>query len=144
MLFCLRFVIMAVILTIYYISIVHLIAQVIVADIFVWSSQTYIYSQIYYWQKEEVISDFLKMKLVFMFMFITVRGRGLILRFLHMNLIASISPTWRMKSVYQIWKKSLYLEKYSGLFRYLLLLHRTWRCAYQDRVAPACTGPPVF
>lgn len=35
MLFCLRFVIMVVILTIYYISIVHLIAQVIVADIFV-------------------------------------------------------------------------------------------------------------
>lgn len=49
-----------------------------------------------------------------------------------------------MKSVYQIWKKSLYLEKYSGLFRYLLPLHCTWRCAYQDRVAPACTGPPVF
>ena len=135
---------MAVILTIYYISIVHLIAQVIVADIFVWSSQTYIYSQIYYWQKEEVISDFLKMFQVFMFTFITVRGRGLILRFLHMNLITSISQTWQIKSVYQIWKKSLYLEKYSGLFRYLLPLHCTWRCAYQDRVEPACTGPPVF
>ena len=25
-----------------------------------------------------------------------------------------------------------------------LPLYRTWRCAYQDRVAPACTGPPVF
>lgn len=144
MLFCLRFVIMVVILTIYYISIVHLITQVIVADIFVWSSQTYIYSQIYYWQREGIISDFLKMKQVFMFTFITVRGRGLILRFLQMNLIASISQTWQTKSVYQIWKKSLYLEKYSGLFRYLLPLHRTWRCAYQDRVEPACTGPPVF
>ena len=79
-----------------------------------------------------------------MFTLITVCGRGLILRFLQMNLIAFISQTWQIKSVYQIWKKSLYLEKYSGLFRYLLPLHCTWRCAYQDRVEPACTGPPVF
>lgn len=28
--------------------------------------------------------------------------------------------------------------------KFVLPLHRTWRCAYQDRVAPACTGPPVF
>lgn len=93
MLLCLKFVIMAKILSIDYISIVHLMAHRILADIFVCSSQTIIYLQICCWQREGVISDFLKMKQVFMFTLITVCGRGLILRFLQMNLIAFISQT---------------------------------------------------
>ena len=79
-----------------------------------------------------------------MFTFIKVHGHELILKCSLIIIINFISQTWQIKSVYQIWKKSLYLEKYSGLFRYLLPLHCTWRCAYQDRVEPACTGPPVF
>ena len=135
---------MAKIFSIDYISIVHLMVHRILADIFVWSSQTIIYLQICCWQREGVISDFLKMKQVFMFTFIKVHGHELILKCSLIIIINFISQTWQIKSVYQIWKKSLYLEKYSGLFRYLLPLHCTWRCAYQDRVEPACTGPPVF
>ena len=36
------------------------------------------------------------------------------------------------------------LERLTGIRWNLLPLHRTWRCAYQDRVAPVCTGLPVF